>query len=127
AAMCVALVLVKETGMVVPLVCAAWLGYERRWRDAALYLAPALALSAWMVELARHTGHWLGNADFARYNLYEPLHPARLPATLLRRLYFLFAANFRWIGTVAMILAWRRSRIFRTRPWRVAGLLVVAH
>jgi len=126
-AACVALVLVKETGLVVPLVCAAWLGHERRWRDAALYLAPGLALSAWMVALALSTGHWLGNADFARYNLYQPLHPLRLAATLLRRLYFLFFANFHWVGTAAMVFAWRRSRVFEARPWRVAGLLVAAH
>jgi len=127
AAACVALVLVKETGIVVPLVCAAWLAYERRWRHAALYLAPGLALSAWVAALALSTGHWSGNADFARYNLYEPLHPVRLAATLLRRLYFLLFANFHWVGTVAVVLAWRRSRVFHTRAWRVAGLLVAAH
>ena len=39
AAVCVALVLVKETGAVVPAVFALWLARERRWRDAAWFLA----------------------------------------------------------------------------------------
>jgi 4-amino-4-deoxy-L-arabinose transferase-like glycosyltransferase len=126
-AACVALVMVKETGIVVPLVLAAWLGHERRWRDAAVYLAPVLVLSAWIAVLALRTGYWLGNADFARYNLYDPLHPVRLVATLLRRLYFLCFANFHWLGAAAVMFAWRRSPVFQARVWRVAGLLVAAH
>ncbi len=127
AAVCVVLVLVKETGLVVPLVCALWLAHERRWRAAALYLVPLLALAAWVLALARHTGHWTGNADFARYNLYEPLHPVRVLVTLLRRLGFLLVADFHWIGAAAIVVAWRKSRIFRSRSWRVGGSVVAAH
>ena len=126
-AVCVALVLVKETGILVPLVCAGWLAYERRWREAALYVAPGLALCAWIVLLAMRTGHLMGNAEFASYNLYQQLHPLRLLATLLRRLYFILFANFHWLGTAAAALAWRATGVFRTRAWRVAGVLVAAH
>lgn len=127
AAVCVVLVLVKETGFVVPLVCAMWLARERRWRDAVVYLAPALALSGWILAVALRTGHWMGNADFARYNLYEPLHPLRLLVTFLRRLYFLLVADFRWIGAAAIVVTWRSGSIFRNRSWRISGLLVAAH
>ncbi|HEY2015108.1 MAG TPA: hypothetical protein VGH38_16480 [Bryobacteraceae bacterium] len=127
AAVCVALVLVKETGLVAPLVFALWLTHEKRWRDARYFVAPAVVLAAWIVVLALRTGHWTGNADFVRYNVYEPLHPAHLAATLLRRLYFLLIADFHWVGAAAMWIAWRRSGLFRTREWKVAWLLVAAH
>lgn len=127
AAICVVLVLVKETGLLVPVVCALWLAYEKRWRQAAWYAAPAVALGVWIVVLTLHTDHWSGNVDFARYNVYEPLHPAHLAATLLRRLYFLLAADFRWVGSAAMFIAWRKKGLFRGRPWKVAGLVAVAH
>jgi 4-amino-4-deoxy-L-arabinose transferase-like glycosyltransferase len=127
AAACVALVMVKETGLVVPVVFAAWLLRERRYRDAAWFALPAAAVAGWIAALAHATGHWAGNAGFAQYNLYYPLHPVRLVLTLLRRLYFLFAANFHWIGTLAIAYAWRKSPVFRTRPWGVAAILVAAH
>jgi 4-amino-4-deoxy-L-arabinose transferase-like glycosyltransferase len=127
AAACVALVLTKETGMVAPLVFAAWLARERRWRDAAWFVLPAAALAAWIGVLSHATGCWAGDPAFVRYNLEYPLHPVRLVVTLARRLYFLFIANFHWIGTLAMVAAWRSSRIFRSRRWQVAWLMVAAH
>jgi 4-amino-4-deoxy-L-arabinose transferase-like glycosyltransferase len=127
AAACVALVLVKETGAITPLVFAVWLARERRWRDAAWFGLPFLALAGWIFVLKRQTGHWAGNDAFAEYNLWYPLHPARLLATLFRRLYFLLVANFHWIGAAAVVYIWRRSRFFRGRSWAIAGVLVAAH
>jgi hypothetical protein len=127
AAACIALVLVKETGAVVPLVFGLWLVRERRWRDAAWFAAPLAALLGWVAILARHTGYWAGNPDFAYYNLRSPLHPVRIGATLVRRLWFLLAANFHWAGTAAVVYAWRNSRIFRSRSWQIAGALIAAH
>jgi 4-amino-4-deoxy-L-arabinose transferase-like glycosyltransferase len=124
---CVALVLTKETGLVVPLVFAAWLARERRWRDAAWFALPAAALGAWIGALAGVTGCWAGDPGFIQYNLKYPLHPARIVVTLARRLYFLFLADFHWIGTLAIAAAWRTSRLFRSRRWQVAWLLVAAH
>jgi hypothetical protein len=127
AAVCVALVLVKETGAIVPAVFALWLARERRWRDAAWFLLPFLALAGWVALLKRATGHWAGNSDFAAYNVWAPLHPVRILATVARRLYFLFFANFHWVGTAAAVWAWRNTRLFRSRNWRVCGAVVAAH
>jgi hypothetical protein len=123
----VLLVLVKETGLIVPLVFAAWLARERRWRDVAWFALPAAALAAWIGVLAHTTGHWAGNTDFVRYNLAYPLHPVRLAVTLVRRLHFLFIANFHWVGTLALAAAWRNSRIFRSRSWQIAAVVTAAH
>lgn len=124
---CVALVLVKETGAAVPLVLAGWLAWERRWRDAAYYAAPAVALGGWLAVLKRGTGSWLGSPEFAQYNAFYLLQPVRLAVSLSRRLYYLFAANFHWVGTIAIVYAWRKSRLFFSRPWKVAWLLVATH
>ena len=124
---CVLLVLAKETGMVVPLVFGAWLAGERRWRDAVWFALPAAALGAWIATLAHATGYWAGNAEFIRYNLLYPLHPVRLAIALARRLYFLTAANFHWIGTLAILSAWRATQLFRSRAWHIAGTVLAAH
>src|SRR5580704_13653833 len=61
---CTALVLVKETGLLVPLLFGAWLVFEKRGRDAVWFLLPAVVLCAWLMALARATGHWFGNTEF---------------------------------------------------------------
>jgi 4-amino-4-deoxy-L-arabinose transferase-like glycosyltransferase len=127
AAACIVLVLVKETGIVAPIVFTLWLAYERRWRDAAWFLAPLAALAAWIAILTHATGHWAGTPAFAEYNLFYPLHPLRAAVNALRRVYYLFFANLHWIGAFAVLFAWRTSRIFRTRNWRIAGSLAIAH
>jgi hypothetical protein len=126
AAVCVALVLFKETGAIVPLVLGAWLVREKRWRDAVWFAAPIIVLGGWIAVLARQTGSWAGNSEFVRYNVLTPLAPVRLVLTLVRRFYFLAIANFHWIGAVAVVLAWRAGG-FRSRPWRIGGVLVAAH
>ncbi len=123
----VALVLVKETGVVAPLLFGAWLWREGRRREAAWFLLPAAVLAGWIGILQYATGHWAGSTEFLRYNLFYPLHPARLTAALGRRLYFLFFANFHWVGTLALVYAWRNTGLFRQRSWRIAWLLVAAY
>jgi 4-amino-4-deoxy-L-arabinose transferase-like glycosyltransferase len=123
----VALVLVKETGLAVPLVLGAWLWREGRRREALWYALPAVALAAWLVVLDRSTGHVLGNSEFTDYNLTFPLHPVRLAIALFRRAFYLFVADFHWIGWIAVAVAARRSDLFRTRSWRVAGTVAAAN
>ncbi len=127
AAACVALVLVKETGCVAPLVFGAWLAYERRWRDAAWFLAPLAVLAAWIAILFQVTQHWAGNAAFLDYNLFYALHPLRIVVSAMRRIYYLFFANLHWIGAFAILFAWRTTTIFRSRSWRIAATFALAH
>ncbi|MEO7144686.1 MAG: hypothetical protein ABI165_14400, partial [Bryobacteraceae bacterium] len=122
------LVLVKETGLVAPALFLAWLVLrEKRMREAAWFTAPFAALSIWLIFLKHSTGYWLGDPGFTHYNVGYSLQPVRVAAALVRRLYYLFFAEFRWVGTVAIVLAWRKSRIFRTREWTITGLFFAAH
>ena len=122
-----ALVLTKETGVAVPLVFAVWLWREDRRRQAAWFLLPVAALIGWLAFLYARTGYWLGSVDFERYNLYYPLHPVRFPLALLRRLFYLFVDNFHFIGWIAILIAWRRTRVYADRAWRVTALLGLVH
>ena len=124
---CTVLVLVKETGVIVPAVCGAWLLHERRYREAAYFVAPAVALAGWLVLLDHRTGYLFGSPEFTRYNLFYPLHPVRMAVSLARRLYFLFFENLRWVGTLAIVSAFRKTDVFHDRDWRIAGLVVAAH
>jgi 4-amino-4-deoxy-L-arabinose transferase-like glycosyltransferase len=124
---CTVLVLVKETGIVAPALFGGWLWLERRRPEALWFLLPIPGLVIWLVALDRGTGHLFGNAAFTEYNVWYPLHPVRLALALLRRLYYLFAGSGHWIGTIAVILALRRTKLFRTRAWQIAGSLVAAH
>jgi hypothetical protein len=123
---CAALVMVKETGAVVPLVFACRLAWEGRRREAALFLLPLAPLAGWLLVLERETGHLFGNTGFAEYNVMYPLHPVRLAAAAARRLHYLFIADFHWVGTAALALAWRRG-VFAGRGWHTAGALAAAH
>jgi len=126
-AACTLLVLVKETGLIVPAVFAIWLWREGRRREAAWFLLPCVPLAVWLAVLMRDTGSPVGNQEFARYNLAFPLHPVRLAVALARRLHYTFVADFHWVGTAALVWAWRRTRVFAAREWRVAGVLAAAH
>jgi hypothetical protein len=121
----VALVLVKETGLVVPLVFAAWLVWERRGREASWFALPVVALAAWLGLLYRETGHLFGNTEFTEFNLTFPLHPVRLSIALARRFFYLFIESFHWVGWLAVAVAWRRTKAFSNRPWRIAAVLAV--
>jgi hypothetical protein len=127
AAVCVALVLVKETGLVVPLVFGSCLVARRRWREAARFTVPALVLALWIALLEARTGHWTGSAEFQRFNILYPLDPVRLILAALRRLYYLFVSGFHWIGAAAIFYVWKKTWLFQTPAWRVAWLVVLAH
>jgi hypothetical protein len=127
AAICVLLVLVKETGIAAPALFGCWLLWERRVRDALWFCAPAVALALWLVVLKQGTGHWFGNSEFTNYNVFYQLHPVRVGFALLRRMYYLFVGSGHFIGTAAFLWAWRRMPLLRGRPWRVAGAFVALH
>lgn len=126
ATVCIALVLVKETGIVVPLVLGGWLAAEKRWKDALLFAAPGLALLGWVAVLWRQSGFWAGNRAFVDYNLYYPLKPVHLALAAARRLYFLCFADLRWVGWAAAFYGWRKRHLFRSRKWRIALLVCAA-
>ncbi len=123
---CVVAVLLKETAIVFPLVFAVFLGREKRWRQMAWFAWPAIALAAWLLALWRATGHPLGNQEFSAYNLGYNLHPVRLGVALLRRIYTLFAADYHWIGTAAILTAWWRREVFAGRAWTLVASLTAA-
>ena len=123
----VALVLVKETGIAVPLVLATILWREHRRRDALWFVAAPAALAGWLAALAAYTGHWLGNPEFERYNLFYPLHPVRLGLAFLRRLFYLCVDQFHFIGWAAILVAVRKTTLYRTREWRIVAAVAAAH
>ena len=127
---CAVLVLVKETGLIVPAILGAWTLAEGRNKAeklrAAWFLFPLPGLLLWLVALHHATGHWLGNAQFTTYNVFEPLHPVTFVLALARRIYYLFVGTGHFIGTIAVIWAWRRMPLLRDRPWRIAGSFVLA-
>lgn len=125
-AACCALVLVKETGAIVPALFLAWLAAEKRFRRAAFYAIPLALLAGWLGLLYWKTGHVLGNAEFARYNAGSAMRLSHVGFSFARRLYFLFVDHFHWIGTLALIPAWRAG-LFERRRWRVAAVFVAAH
>jgi hypothetical protein len=123
----VALVLTKETGILVPALFGGWLVVEGRRREAAWFVLPFAALAAWLVVLWVHTGHPFGNREFTDYNLWWPLHPVRLAGNLARRLWYILGANFHWMGVAAVIVAMRRTEVFRGRGWAVSAALLTGH
>jgi hypothetical protein len=127
AAACVALVLAKETGLVVPAVLMGISVWRREWKHALLYLAAPVALAGWLLVLHSSTGHWAGNADFARYNVSYSLHPVRIALSGLRRLYYLFIAEFRWIGTLALLCAVPKLRRLITPGWTPVAWVFAAN
>jgi Dolichyl-phosphate-mannose-protein mannosyltransferase len=138
AASCVILVLSKDTGLIVPLIFVAILARRalrpHRKSKRALVTAPPpdpgkslplfllapAALALWLVVLHNATGHWTGNPDFARYNVTYSLHPVRIALSLARRFFYIFIAEFRWIGSLALLMAGPRLKLLLSRPWRVA-------
>jgi 4-amino-4-deoxy-L-arabinose transferase-like glycosyltransferase len=124
---CMALVLVKETGAVVPALFGCWVFFERKNRAQALwFLLPVPGLAIWLLALHHNTGHWFGSAAFTAYNVWEPLHPTRFLLALMRRIYYLFLSTGHFIGTLAVLWALRRMPLLRDRSWRIAWSFVAA-
>jgi 4-amino-4-deoxy-L-arabinose transferase-like glycosyltransferase len=115
----VALVLAKETGLVVPFVLCLILLARKDWRRATYFVAPAIVLVAWLIYLHHSTGYWLGNPGFANYNIMYALHPARVAMSFVRHIYYLFFAEFRWIGTLVLLFTIRNVKEFGKHAWRV--------
>lgn len=121
-AVCMALVMVKETAAVVPVLFAIWLYREGEKRRALCFLLPLLPLAGWLLLLHGKTGYALGSQEFAEYNLFYTLHPVRLTMAVIRRVYTLFLADFHWAGTLSLVLAWkvlRRALAPIGREWRL--------
>jgi hypothetical protein len=125
---CTALVLAKETGALLPLVFVlVLLADPPRSKFAVYYIAPFALLATWFFVLWRATGHIFGDAGFTHYNLGYALNPARAALCFLRRIYYLFLADFRWVGTAAIVLAWKKTRIYSNRAWRITWFFIGAH
>ncbi len=122
----VALVLVKETGLAVPAVLFLALLWRRDWLRASLFIAPAVALGGWLLVLHHGTGYWLGDPGFAHYNVAYALHPVRIALSLARRVYYIFFAEFRWIGTLALVIAAKRMSVLQNHAWRVTLAVALA-
>ncbi|MFL6415008.1 MAG: ArnT family glycosyltransferase [Bryobacteraceae bacterium] len=115
------LVLIKETGIVVPAVFVIVLLWRRYWKAAFYFAAPFAILGGWLLLLHRGTGYWLGDPGFAHYNVAYALHPVRIAMSLSRRIYYVFLAEFRWVGTLVIVLTLFRNelQIFRRPEWVV--------
>jgi 4-amino-4-deoxy-L-arabinose transferase-like glycosyltransferase len=124
---CSALVLVKETGALLPVILFLWLLAERR-RAALLYLVPLAALGGWLWLLRTHTGVWLGNREFAQYNVANALQPERIGVALARRAGFFFLQHGHFlIVTGALLALIARKLSLRSRAWAVAAVFALAH
>lgn len=123
----VALVLAKETGIVAPAIFSLVLAARKRWKPASWFLAAPFALSVWLFYLRSQTGYWLGDPGFAHYNVGYALHPIRMLLSSARHLYYLFFAEFRWIGTAAIVYAFRKCVPFRSSAWKIAAGVAAAN
>jgi hypothetical protein len=124
---CVALVLTKETGAITPAVLFTILVARKRWLDALWFLCAPVALGIWLVILHSATGYWMGNPGFAHYNVGYSLQPVRVLVTIARRVYYLFFAEFRWVGFAVFLLAAKRLWAFRSPAWTTIALVCAAN
>jgi 4-amino-4-deoxy-L-arabinose transferase-like glycosyltransferase len=125
---CTALVLAKETGAILPLILGAALLLDPKRRPSAVYyLAPFVILAAWFLALRSATGHLFGDAGYTEYNVTYSLNPVRAAFSLLRHIYYLFIAGFRWVGTIAILRAWKKTRIYSGPAWTIVWCFLAAH
>lgn len=121
---CTALVLIKETSITTPIVFGAWLLFrERKIHQALYFFAPAVALGAWLALLHHKTGYWLGNEEFARYNVDESLSFLHILLGFGGRLHFLFIANGRFLGAIALVAGFRT---LRGKHWAITAFVGIA-
>ena len=116
---CVALVLVKETGIVTPFVFFCVMAQRKDWRRAAWFAGSAVALLAWLLLLHAKTGYWLGDPEFARYNVNYALQPVRMLIALARRGFYLGFLEMRVVGTAVLISVAAKCKPFRTPAWGI--------
>ncbi len=99
-----AAVMAKETALLAPVTLAIWnVGWRVAGRrrehsewapephplgaDLAVLLIPTVVLAGWYAYHFRATGYVFGNPEFVRYNVSATLHPLRIGAALLKRLW----------------------------------------
>ena len=122
---CCALVMCKETGIVLPLVLGVALLLQKGDRArAAWYAVPFLVLAGWLTLLWRTTGSPFGDPAFAHYNTTYALHPVRMAVAFMRRAYYLFFADFRWVATASILYGLRRG-VYRQVGWRIVAAFAV--
>jgi hypothetical protein len=98
-----------------------------RSKYAAWYLAPFAALAIWFFALWHSTGYIFGDPGFEHYNIAYSLNPVRASVALLRRFFYLFIDDFRWVGSLAILVAWKQSSVFSTRAWKIIWGFIAAH
>lgn len=122
----VASVCFKETSIAIPVVLGFYAWREGRRQFALqLVLGPVLIVANWIGYVWMSTGRPLGDAVYAEYNLFYPLHPVRLGYALLRRVSFLMVENLHIVPVV--ILVWRWKQIGFTPQWRPIAAASCAH
>ncbi len=121
---CTVLAVIKETALTTPLVFAAWLWFrDQKRREALYFLAPAFAVALWLLRIHYATGNWFGNEEYRLVNVNQALAPLHILSAILSRIYYLFIADGRWIGAVALWFGWR---LLRGRDWSIAGAVAAA-
>jgi hypothetical protein len=69
----------------------------------------------------------MGNAGFSHYNVGYSLQPVRILVSFVRRIYYLLFAEFRWIGTLIIILVRKQLWDLRSSAWSVIGAVFLAN
>ncbi|MFN0169076.1 MAG: ArnT family glycosyltransferase [Bryobacteraceae bacterium] len=123
----VALVMMKETGVLTPLVFLAALVWEKRLREAAWYLLPVAAVALWTLVVLARTGSAFGSAEFGVYNVEYLFHPVRASVALVRRVYHLFFENFHFLGTLGIAFGMVYRNPFQGRRWGITAWLIGVH
>jgi hypothetical protein len=119
-------VVFKETTLAIPLTLA-WFAWRDGKRQFAVLLAalPILLLANYFAFTWLRTGHLFGDGEYTRFNLFYPLHPARLAFALFRRVSWLFVENFHFIPAAVLMLRWRE--IGFSPVWRPLAAACLAH
>ena len=124
---CCALVMCKETGIVLPLVLGGTLLLQKKDRTLVIWYAiPFVLLAGWLMLLWRTTGSPLGDPAFAHYNTTYALHPVRMAAAFIRRAYYLFFADFRWVATGSILYGLMHG-VYRTAAWQIVAAFALLH
>jgi 4-amino-4-deoxy-L-arabinose transferase-like glycosyltransferase len=111
-------VLTKETAIVIVPVATVFVCLFRKPPGKSIWVwlaVPVVTLGFWTAYYHHITGFWTGNAEYLQYNLYSTFEPARIAASLLRRLYQVFIAGFNWLLVGAALLGYRRMKAARAQ------------